>query len=69
MVYLGRLRVYELARQLEMDTKELMKELADLGIEIKSHMSFIDEETVNILLEMYSKSEDEEEFDEYEELL
>jgi len=66
---LGRLRVYELARQLEMDTKELMKELADLGIEIKSHMSFIDEETVNILLEMYSKSEDEEEFDEYEELL
>jgi len=69
VVYLGRLRVYELARQLEMDTKELMKELADLGIEIKSHMSFIDEETVNILLEMYSKSEDEEEFDEYEELL
>ncbi|MCD6104322.1 MAG: translation initiation factor IF-2 [Thermosipho sp. (in: Bacteria)] len=66
---MGRLRVYELARQLEMDTKELMKELADLGIEIKSHMSFIDEETVNILLEMYSKSEDEEEFDEYEELL
>jgi translation initiation factor IF-2 len=52
-----------------MDTKELMKELADLGVEIKSHMSFIDEETVNILLEMYSRTEDEEEYVEYEDLL
>lgn len=71
---MGRLRVYELARKLEMDTKELLKELADLGIEIKSHMSYIDEETVNILLEMYSKSSeeenvDEEDYIEYEEFL
>ncbi|MBO8160024.1 MAG: translation initiation factor IF-2 [Thermosipho sp. (in: Bacteria)] len=69
---MGRLRVYELARQLEMDTRELMKELADLGIEIKSHMSYIDEDTVNILLEMYSKVEEEEEYEEigeYEEFV
>ncbi|ANQ53089.1 translation initiation factor IF-2 [Thermosipho sp. 1063] len=54
---MARLRVYELARQLEMDTRDLMKELADLGIEIKSHMSYIDEETVNLLLEMYGEEE------------
>ncbi|SHH39118.1 translation initiation factor IF-2 [Thermosipho atlanticus] len=68
---MGRLRVYELARQLEMDTRELMKELAELGIEIKSHMSYIDEETVNILLEMYSKSDEEEvdDISKYEEFI
>jgi len=58
---LGRLRVYELAKQLDMDTKELMHELEELGIEVKSHMSFIDEETVNILLDIYKQTLDEEE--------
>ncbi|WP_126993912.1 translation initiation factor IF-2 [Thermosipho globiformans] len=69
---MARLRVYELARQLEMDTRELMKELHELGIEIKSHMSYIDEETVNLLLEMYGTQEEEEElieeYEEYEEI-
>ncbi|MBB6063211.1 translation initiation factor IF-2 [Thermosipho japonicus] len=69
---MARLRVYELARQLEMDTRELMKELHELGIEIKSHMSYIDEETVNLLLEMYGTNEEEEElieeYEEYEEI-
>ncbi|ODN30407.1 translation initiation factor IF-2 [Fervidobacterium thailandense] len=58
---MGRLRVYELAKQLDMDTKELMHELEELGIEVKSHMSFIDEETVNILLDIYKQTLDEEE--------
>lgn len=58
---MGRLRVYELAKQLDMDTKELMQELEELGIEVKSHMSFIDEETVNILLDIYKETLDEEE--------
>jgi translation initiation factor IF-2 len=44
-----------------MDTKELLHELEELGIEVKSHMSFIDEETVNILLEIYKETLDEEE--------
>ncbi|ABR31699.1 translation initiation factor IF-2 [Thermosipho melanesiensis] len=67
---MARLRVYELARQLEMDTRDLMKELKELGIEVKSHMSYIDEETVNLLLEMYSEEdelEDELIYEEYEE--
>jgi len=39
----------------------LLHELEELGIEVKSHMSFIDEETVNILLEIYKETLDEEE--------
>jgi len=58
---LARLRVYELAKQLDMDTKELLHELEELGIEVKSHMSYIDEETVNILLDIYKQTLDEEE--------
>ncbi|MGB9693330.1 MAG: translation initiation factor IF-2 N-terminal domain-containing protein, partial [Fervidobacterium sp.] len=58
---MARLRVYELAKQLDMDTKELLHELEELGIEVKSHMSFIDEETVNILLDIYKQTLDEEE--------
>jgi translation initiation factor IF-2 len=58
---LARLRVYELAKQLDMDTKELLHELEELGIEVKSHMSYIDEETVNILLDIYKETLDEEE--------
>ncbi len=58
---MGKLRVYELAKQLDMDTKELLNELEELGIEVKSHMSYIDEETVNILLEIYAQTLDIEE--------
>jgi len=58
---LARLRVYELAKQLDMDTKELLHELEELGIEVKSHMSYIDEETVNILLDIYRETLDEDE--------
>lgn len=61
MNLLARLRVYELAKQLDMDTKELLHELEELGIEVKSHMSYIDEETVNILLDIYKETLDEEE--------
>ena len=48
----GTIKIYELAKQLDMDTKELLHELEELGIEVKSHMSYIDEETVNILLDI-----------------
>ncbi|MCD6103452.1 MAG: translation initiation factor IF-2 N-terminal domain-containing protein, partial [Thermotogaceae bacterium] len=52
-----RLRVYELARKLNMPTKELLQELEDLGLEVKNHMSFIDAETVSLLLEIFEAEE------------
>ncbi|HOP83198.1 MAG TPA: translation initiation factor IF-2 [Fervidobacterium sp.] len=58
---MARLRVYELAKQLDMGTKELLHELEELGIEVRSHMSYIDEETVNILLDIYKQTLEEEE--------
>lgn len=53
-----RLRVYELAKKLNMSTKDLLQELEELGLDVKNHMSYIDEETVKLLLELFEEEED-----------
>jgi len=55
---LPRLRVYELAKKLNMSTKDLLQELEELGLDVKNHMSYIDEETVKLLLELFEEEED-----------
>ncbi len=42
-------RVYELARQLGLSSKELIKRLKALDIKVKSHASTLDEETVELV--------------------
>ncbi len=44
-----KIRVHELAQQLGMDNKELMAKLQAMGIEVKSHMSVIEEADANKL--------------------
>ena len=56
-----RIRVYELAKQLKMTSKELLVELEDLGVEAKNHMSTLDSHTVDMLVDIYSSVEEEEE--------
>jgi translation initiation factor IF-2 len=45
------LRVYELAKQLQMSNRELIKKLNEYGVEVKSHMSSIDDETLELVME------------------
>jgi translation initiation factor IF-2 len=45
-------RVYELARKLGISSKELVHELTKQGIDVKSHMSSIDEETAELVLSL-----------------
>lgn len=45
-------RVYELARTLKVSSKELMHELKKQGIDLKSHMSSIDDETAELVLDL-----------------
>jgi translation initiation factor IF-2 len=40
------MRVYELAKELRLDNKELMLKLKEMGIEVKSHSSGLDEDQV-----------------------
>ena len=44
---MARLRVYELARDLNMTNKVLLAKLNDLDIAVKSHMSALDEELID----------------------
>ena len=49
-------RVYELARTLGRSSKDLMHELKKQGIELKSHMSSIDEETAELVADLLKTS-------------
>ena len=40
---MSKVRVYELAKQLGVENKDLLKVIAGLGIEVKNHMSAVDE--------------------------
>src|SRR5262245_59540328 len=50
-------RVYELARDIGVSSKDLMEELRHQGIDIKSHMSTLDEETSELILDIYRGQE------------
>lgn len=51
------MRVYELAKEIGITSKELLEELKRLKIEAKSHMSVIDEEMSELILHELKKSE------------
>ena len=48
------MRVYELAKQLGIENRELIPELKRLGIPVASHSSALNEESVRIVLEKVS---------------
>jgi translation initiation factor IF-2 len=48
-------RVFDLAKQLEMESKELLAELKRLGIAVKSHSSTLDEDAVRTVLAKLGK--------------
>jgi len=50
--------VYELAKKLDMSSKELITKLEELSIEVNSHMSSLEEEDVNIIEELFAKPEE-----------
>jgi len=43
---MGKIRVYELARELNIKNKELLEQLGEMSINVSSHMSSLDDETV-----------------------
>jgi translation initiation factor IF-2 len=43
------MRIHELAKELSMDSKELVKKLQSLNFPVKSHMSSVDDETAEII--------------------
>ena len=53
---MSKLRVYELAKQLDFSSKELMKILIDeFGLDIKSHMSVLEGDNLELILEYFDE--------------
>jgi translation initiation factor IF-2 len=52
------MRIYELAKELGVDSKDLQQQAEELGVEVKNHMSAIDAETVEVLKEMHTVTEE-----------
>ena len=51
------IRVYELARELQVSNKELIRKLNQYGVEVKSHMSSVDEDTAELVVAEFGKPE------------
>jgi translation initiation factor IF-2 len=54
---LSKIRVYELAKMLEISNKDLLTMLEDLGIDAKTHMSSIDNDAAQLVEETIRKKE------------
>ncbi|MGA1876075.1 MAG: translation initiation factor IF-2 N-terminal domain-containing protein, partial [bacterium] len=54
-----KVRIHELAKKLGVSSKRLVKEVQDLGVEVKSYMSTIDEDTADLVLEMLTHPKEE----------
>ncbi|MEW6379987.1 MAG: translation initiation factor IF-2 [bacterium] len=54
-----KVRVHEIAKKLGMSSKELVAEVQDLGVEIKSYMSTVDEDTAKLILEMLTPAKED----------
>jgi translation initiation factor IF-2 len=46
---MAKLRIYELAKELEMANKELLERIGNLGIQVKGHMSSLDEDQAQLV--------------------
>lgn len=51
-------RVHEIAKQLNVDSKEIIAVLKDFDIEAKNHMSTVDEDAEKIILEFFDQPKD-----------
>jgi translation initiation factor IF-2 len=57
--YLSKVRIYELAKELSISSKELIKILSEeFSVKVKNHMSVIEEEDAELIKEFFSEKQD-----------
>lgn len=56
---MSKIRVYEIAKQLNISSKELIKQLKEFGIEVHSHMGTLKGEEAQLIIDFYTSEEDE----------
>ena len=55
---MSKMRIYELAKQIEKDNAEIVALLKEKGIDVKNHMSSIDDEAINIVKVAFGGNEE-----------
>lgn len=63
MVKVTKLRIYEVAKDIEVSSKELLNLLSEHGIELKNHMSTLEDNEMDIILEYYTQSFEKKDMD------
>jgi translation initiation factor IF-2 len=63
---MSKIRVYQLAKELEMESHDLVEILVDLGVDVTSHMSSISEKEAEMVLELQLEGEEKEIIEEIE---
>jgi len=58
---LSKIRVYEIAKQLNISSKELIKKLKEFGVEVHSHMSTLEDDEAQLIVDYYSNDKQESE--------
>lgn len=66
---MSKIRVYELAKELDIESKELLTKIKRMGIEVKSHMSGLEDEDAERVRDFYTSNNTTEENDVDEEEL
>lgn len=51
---MSKIRVYQIAKDLGVSSKELISKLAEFGVQVANHMSTLEDEEVDIIMEMYN---------------
>lgn len=54
---MSKVRVYEIAKQLDVPSKDIISKLVENGFEVNSHMSTLDDEAKNLIVSCYKKTE------------
>lgn len=54
MISLSKLRVYQLAKELGISSKELIEKLAELAVEVNNHMSTLEDEEAKLIKEIFT---------------
>ena len=55
---MGKVRVYELAKELEIKSKRLVEILQELGADVKNHMSTLEDDVADLVREHFTQERD-----------
>src|SRR5690625_3019351 len=63
--YMTKIRIYELAQELNMSSKDLIDKLRELDLEVSSHMNSLEADEAELIRGIYGSGDSETEFDQH----